>query len=184
MFDKITKFLFRRRTAFLPFATIAMLILAKPGVTGFVVGLALALIGESMRIWSAGHLVKSDVLTMTGPFQWVRNPLYVGSFVIACGYCSMTGGWIVWAIAVPMFLATHCSAVHWEEKFLLEKFGEPFAEYCRRVPRWIPRPPARDIRSDVPFSFERMKLNSEQKTIFGTLLVVAVFAVRLWFAQR
>lgn len=179
MTDSITKFLFRRRTAFLPFAALGMIIWGHPRVCGFLVGLGLIVLGESIRVWASGHLAKMKELTVSGPFGWVRNPLYIGSFLIACGYSAMTGGWVVWAIVMPMFIAAHASAVRWEEKRLLGLYGEDYISYCRTVPRWIPRRPASGGGMVGRFSPERVRVNRESKTIIGTALVVIAFAARL-----
>lgn len=138
-------------------------------------------LGQAIRIWSAGHLVKSEVLTVSGPFSRVRNPLYIGSMFITWGYCTMTGGWLVWAIVVPLFFAFHGAAVIWEERFLIEQFGDDFKSYCKRVPRIIPSLYARVASDGRRFSLSQARLNKEDKTIIGTLLITLAFALKMVF---
>jgi len=128
--------------------------------------------------------VKSEELTVTGPFAWVRNPLYVGSAMIASGYAAMTGGWVVWVIVVPAFFAVHGSAVMWEERFLRSRFGDAFEDYCRRVPRWIPRLPERSDRTGGRISWQRLRSNDEHVQSLGTLLVALLFGLKLFLALR
>lgn len=158
-----------------------MVAVGDPDLVTMLWGVVAVLVGEAIRLWSASHLVKASKLTISGPFRWVRNPLYVGSFVIACGYCIMTGGWLVWAIVMALFGATHFCAVRCEERALLSAFGSEFADYCARVPRWIPRPPARNIGVAARGSWERVRLNRELRSVSGTVLMVLIFAAKLWF---
>lgn len=155
-----------------------MLIFARPELHGYLVGLVLVAIGQAIRLWSSGHLVKSEELITSGPFRWVRNPLYVGSFIVALGYCAMTGGWLVWALVVPLFVVTHSSAVFWEERLLRELYGESFTVYCSRVPRWFPRIP-KGFGPGKPFSWTQAKNNTEFRTMLGTVLVAAAFGLKL-----
>jgi protein-S-isoprenylcysteine O-methyltransferase Ste14 len=149
---------------------------------GFWIGIIFVVLGQAIRMWAAGHLVKCDDLTTSGPFGWVRNPLYVGSFLIACGYCTISGGWIVWAVAIPLFALTHGSAVTWEEKYMLQTYGDAFAGYCKSVPRWMPRPPRRR-EPGKRFSWPQMVINAELKSLIVTAVVVAIFAARLYFGK-
>jgi protein-S-isoprenylcysteine O-methyltransferase Ste14 len=175
----LTAFLARRRTFFLTAAVLVMIALARPGTLGYLVGLALVALGQAARFWAAGYIVKTEELTVAGPFGWVRNPLYVGSLFIACGYCCMTGGWVVWAVVVPLFFIVHGSAVMWEERFLSSRYGEVFGAYCRSVPRWIPRPPRRAAAGGERFSLVRLKANREHVRCLPTMAVVIVFALKL-----
>ncbi|MEN6521674.1 MAG: isoprenylcysteine carboxylmethyltransferase family protein [Armatimonadota bacterium] len=156
-----------------------MLLFGKPVFSTFLAGLVLVVFGEAIRIWSAGHLIKSEVLTVSGPFSYVRNPLYIGSFFITCGYCTMTAGWLVWAIVMPLFFAFHGAAVIWEERFLVEQFGDDFKLYCERVPRIIPSIKANVEAEGHRFSIKQANLNKEGKTIIGTLIIVIAFVVKM-----
>lgn len=156
-----------------------MFVFGKPVLSTLLAGFVLVVFGEAIRVWSAGHLVKSEVLTVSGPFAHVRNPLYIGSFFITCGYSTMTGGWLVWAIVIPLFFAFHGAAVIWEERFLIEQFGDDFKVYCKRVPRIIPSLSARITSDTHKFSFKQAKLNKEVKTIMGTVVIVIAFAIKM-----
>ncbi|HOM73218.1 MAG TPA: isoprenylcysteine carboxylmethyltransferase family protein [Armatimonadota bacterium] len=162
-------------------APVIMVLLGTPTARGFVSGAVLVVLGQLIRIWAAGHLVKSRVLTVSGPFRWVRNPLYIGTFFITCGYCSMTGSWLAWVIFIPVFILLHWCAVIWEERFLLIQFGEAFERYCREVPGIIPRGPRNVAGKMHQFSFEQVLINKEHKAILGVIITVAAFAVKLAF---
>ena len=66
---------------------IAYLVFARPTAGGLWLGLPVAFAGLLVRAWAAGHIVKNEQLTMTGPYAHTRNPLYFGSFLLAVGFC-------------------------------------------------------------------------------------------------
>jgi len=109
----------------------------------FTVGPALFMAGLAIRLWAQLHLryrlnVKTT-LTVTGPYHYVRNPIYIGNTVLLVGACWMSE--ILWFI--PLLVA-NCALVYglvvrYEEKHLLRKYGEPYLAYLRRTPRWFPR---------------------------------------------
>src|SRR5207248_4105347 len=126
------------RTFFLLLGAVAMLIWARPRPVPFACGALLALAGEALRIWAAGTIHKSRKVTVTGPYAWVRHPLYVGSFLIMAGYALMCGRWEALVVGLPIFVLFHGAAVVVEEKMLLVLFGKDYADFSRRVPRLIP----------------------------------------------
>ena len=75
----------RRRVALGFVAAVAALIVARPTWTSWTLGLAVACAGEGIRVWAAGHIEKGREVTTSGPYRWMRHPLYVGSSVMALG---------------------------------------------------------------------------------------------------
>lgn len=82
---------------------------------------------------------KNYELVQHGPFSIVRNPLYVCSFLGVIGVGLVTGMLTFTIVLVAVFMLYYPHVVAREEAFLDEKFGEEYRDYCRRVPRWIPR---------------------------------------------
>lgn len=128
-----------------------------------------------MRIWSSGYLTKMSNLITAGPFALCRNPLYIGSFLACVGYLVMCNNWIAWVLTVPLFWAFHGGAVAYEEKLLVEKFGDPFREYCARVPRLLPR--VTSVAGEGKFSFGQVLHNREYNGLMGTLVIILLFAL-------
>ena len=169
--------LHRRRPLFLLVAPVLMLIFGRPAYQEYIIGVVLVVIGQAIRIWSAGHISKFQELTTSGPFAYVRNPLYLGSFAMFMGYSLMTQVIWVWAPILIVFIVTHWGAVLWEEHYLSARFGEMFEHYRKRVPRLIPRlKPAFPVGG---FSLTRAWINREQVSALGTIGVVAIFALKL-----
>ena len=78
-------FLARRRVALGFLSAVAAIVLATPTTRSLAVGFLIALAGEAVRIWAAGHLEKSREVTRSGPYRWTRHPLYLGSSLLAVG---------------------------------------------------------------------------------------------------
>lgn len=141
----------------------------------FWVGLPLVVLGEAIRVWSSGYLTKLTGLATAGPFAICRNPLYMGSFLICLGYLVMCRRLGVLIVGIILFWILHGAAVIYEERLLREKFGEGFEEYCRNVPRFLPR-----LRKPVGqgrFSFDQVMVNDEHRGAASAALLLAAYGV-------
>ena len=113
------------------------------------IGVVLIVLGEAIRlagVAAAGTVTRRrsrDVqrLVTYGVFRWVRNPLYVGNFLIWMGFVVISG--VLWflPIAVALFALEYTLIVAYEEGVLESIFGVEYLDYKRTTPRWIPRPP-------------------------------------------
>jgi protein-S-isoprenylcysteine O-methyltransferase Ste14 len=112
------------RQAPVPAAVLSSLLLVLPGLW--------------LRGYAAGYVKKNRELTQTGPYANVRNPLYLGSILIAAGFALSLLSWIVAFVLAVMFLLIYVPVIASEERFLRATFSD-FDDYCRRVPRLIPR---------------------------------------------
>lgn len=107
--------------------------------------LVLVLPGLWLRGYAAGYVKKNRELTQTGPYAHVRNPLYVGSILIAAGFAVALLSWVVGVALAAMFALIYVPVIASEERFLRATFTE-FDDYCRRVPRLFPRlTPAKSV---------------------------------------
>jgi protein-S-isoprenylcysteine O-methyltransferase Ste14 len=122
--------------------------------TGFVSFLAIPLwlIGSLIVFWSfwsftfrgrgtPNPLDPPKELVATGPYRYVRNPIYVGVVLIFLGHFLRFGYWALLLYAVFSFIGVHAFIVFYEEPTLKRKFGAAYEEYLKRVPRWIPKLP-------------------------------------------
>jgi protein-S-isoprenylcysteine O-methyltransferase Ste14 len=89
-------------------------------------------------IWDAPRRVVT-----VGPYGWVRNPIYIGAFLIVVGEASLFLSLPLLVYAVALALGFHLLVIAYEEPNLSGRFGEAYERYRRTVPRWIPRPPRR-----------------------------------------
>lgn len=155
----------------------AYIYLARPTWVSLAVGAVVALIGVSIRAAASGHVKKNTELTRTGPYAYVRNPLYAGSIVIAAGFAiAAMSTWIVVILAL-MFVLIYVPVIRSEEAFLRGTFGD-FDEYCRNVPRLVPRF-TRAYTGSGSFSRELYMQHREYNALVGTMAMLAALIVKL-----
>jgi protein-S-isoprenylcysteine O-methyltransferase Ste14 len=153
-------------------AGILVLWLAHPTWRVLAVGTVVALAGESIRVWAAGHLEKSREVTRSGPYRWFRHPLYVGSALMGIGVAIAANSPIA-AAAIALYLTvTMTAAIRTEEAFLRERFGPEYDDYCRGA---CPAP-------DRPFSLARVLRNREYRAVLGMGAVFAILALKVFLA--
>lgn len=154
---------------------------AHPSVGSLLAGLPLAVTGLVLRGWAAGHLRKNQKLTTSGPYAWVRNPLYVGT-LLAAGGCLIAAAQPVLAwVTLVAFLLIYTPVVEQEEQHLRKLFPE-YEEYARRVPQFVPRLP--HDRSEQVFSYAIYQQNKEYKALWGLLWAYAFLIVKAYIAGR
>jgi protein-S-isoprenylcysteine O-methyltransferase Ste14 len=140
--------------------------LAHPTRASLVAGGAVALVGEAIRLWAAGHLEKGREVTSSGPYAFTRHPLYLGSTVIGIGLGYASASVVVAVMVVAYLAITLTAAVRTEEAHLTDKFGAAYPEYRAGRTDGAPR----------RFSPARAMRNREYRAVLGLLLVLAVFA--------
>ena len=141
-----------------------------------VAGGLLVLSGLALRSWSVGILRKDAELTMTGPYRLIRNPLYVGSFLMMFGFCA----WIddsrnFWLILGPMLLI-YFVKVRQEERLLATLFPAQWAGYARSTPRFIPRFARLSLKAD--WRAAQWMRSREYQALGATL--IALIAIKIW----
>ena len=116
----------RRRVPLGFCVAVAALIFAQPTWETWSTGLTVALAGEVIRIWAAGHLEKGREVTQSGPYRWTRHPLYVGSSVVALGVIIAARSPLVTIVTLLYMVATLTAAIRTEEAFLRRAFGTAY----------------------------------------------------------
>src|SRR5206468_12089219 len=122
----------RRRVSLGFLFGVVVLWLAQPTAATLAAGVPIAVAGEAIRIWAAGHLNKSREVTASGPYRWFAHPLYVGSSVIGAGLAIACASLVVFAIVAIYLGVTLPVAVRNEEAFLRRNFGDQYDRYRRR----------------------------------------------------
>jgi protein-S-isoprenylcysteine O-methyltransferase Ste14 len=144
------------------------IVLARPSQTSLLWGMLVAVAGEAVRVWAAGHLEKGREVTRSGPYRFSRHPLYVGSTVMACGITlAAASPWVAMVTAVYL-AATMTAAIRTEEAFLRRQFGEEYDDYCH----------GRATSADRPFSWARAWRNREWRAIVGLGVAAALLAAK------
>jgi protein-S-isoprenylcysteine O-methyltransferase Ste14 len=164
--------------------TIAVLWFARPMPRSVLSGALIGLIGLLLRADAAGYLHKQEVLTVTGPYAYTRNPLYLGSAILALGVGIATRSWVSLSILFVYFALFYSIVMRREEKELHLRHGAAFEEYARAVPLFIPRFTSAKLTgaSAGSFSFTQYKKNHEWQAAVGFLLLLAVLLV-IWYIR-
>jgi protein-S-isoprenylcysteine O-methyltransferase Ste14 len=115
----------------------AFLWLAAPTWGSLVYGLLISLLGLALRAWAAGHLEKNRTLAKSGPYAYLRNPLYVGTLTVAAGFALASRRWELGLLFAAVFLLIYLPVVELEEQHLRSLFPE-YANYAERVPPFFP----------------------------------------------
>jgi protein-S-isoprenylcysteine O-methyltransferase Ste14 len=163
--------------------------LACPALGSLLSGGAVAAVGLGIRAMASGYVRKNEDLATAGPYGYTRNPLYLGSIVMAAGFALSARSWVVVAVLSLMFLAIYLPVIRGEEAFLRARFPD-FAEYERRVPRLLPRMGALFAASHPrrgAFSRELYLQHREYNALAGALAIMVLLVVKLtakwaWFS--
>jgi protein-S-isoprenylcysteine O-methyltransferase Ste14 len=155
----------------------AFLWLSTPTWTSLAVGLPISVMGLALRAWAAGHLEKNRSLAESGPYAYVRNPLYIGTLVVASGFVIASRQWVLAILFAAVFLLIYLPVVELEEQHLRSLFPE-YADYAKRVPRLWPQLTG---KSSKPFRSAIYMRNQEYQALAGFLVGVAVL---IWLAAR
>lgn len=175
----------RRIRVPLGFAFAALFLwLARPTWWSMLSSLPLVLMGLWLRGYAAGYVRKNAELTVTGPYAYTRNPLYLGSLAIALGFAAASGRWAVPIVLAVLFLTIYIPTILSEEAFLRREFPG-FEAYAAKVPRLLPRLSAASLGGSLgKFSIERYRHHREYNSAMGAAAIYAALMARLWFLSR
>jgi protein-S-isoprenylcysteine O-methyltransferase Ste14 len=166
-------------------------LLAKPTPHSIVYGGVLAAFGLLVRGIASGHLRKDRELAVTGPYACTRNPLYLGSALLAAGFVVAGHSWVAGVLVAAYFGIFYYAVMRNEEEDLRARFGAAFAEYAARVPLFFPRAPKEPVaptdsvpESNANFSLAQYSHNREYKALIGTAVGLGIMWVRMLLCAR
>ena len=165
------------------FIGIVFLFLLHPSRRSLWIGGAVTLGGALIRIWAAGHIEKGRVLACCGPYARTRNPLYLGSFLMALGVLLSGQGYWLLLPFVFFFMAVYYPVMKAEEQELLQGHGQAFLDYSQSVPLFFP--------SFIPnssttsgFLWARVIRNREHRNLAGLLIAELFLILRCLFPMK
>lgn len=162
---------------------LVFLVLARPTPMSLVIGGGVALLGLALRAWASGHVRKNDILAVSGPYAYTRNPLYLGSFIIGLGFTVAAGRWILGVVFAVFFLCIYVPVMRIESKTLAQLFGESYAKYSGAVPLFLPRPyPYRTIEA-TKFDGSLYLRYREYQALLGLLLAWILLALKSFYLK-
>ena len=159
----------------------AYLVFARATPLTLAVGCTIALVGVLTRAWAAGHIIKKKRLATGGPYAYTRNPLYLGSFLIAAGF-AVAAHWSLLLLVTAFFALVYAPTMQREKEKIRTLFPGTFPDYERNVPAFLPRPtPWRSTHPEEEsrFSLRLYMQHGEWRTALGFLAVMLWLLVRM-----
>jgi protein-S-isoprenylcysteine O-methyltransferase Ste14 len=161
----------------------AYLWFARPTWASVLAGFAIALAGIAVRALASGHIQKNAALAMTGPYAYTRNPLYLGSIIIAAGFIVAARNIWIGAAAVAMFAFIYLPVIAAEEKYLRSAFPG-YDRYASEVPRLFPRltpyHPGVDAEDGAgTFSAALYMRHREYNAALGSVLMLGALVLKM-----
>ncbi|WP_337864911.1 isoprenylcysteine carboxylmethyltransferase family protein [Ignavibacterium sp.] len=189
---KLAELFFRYRSYTpIPFL-ILMIIFENASVNSLIIGFIIAIIGEAIRLWGVSWAgsetrttgkVGGTYLIISGPFAYVRNPLYVGNILIYLGLGIMSFALFPYLqiIALLFFIFQYYLIVKAEEEYLFNTFGGQYNIYFNNVPRFLPRLTAyRDESVEQPSFKIKEGLKSERRTLQALIVVSLLILIKFY----
>lgn len=194
MADLAAKIFKYRSYSPIPFLII-MILYRNPNIWSIILGLAIAIFGELIRIWAVSWAgsetrttgsVGGTFLVISGPFAYLRNPLYLGNILIYTGLGIMSFALFPFLqiVGLLFFIIQYRIIIIEEENYLAITYGKDYEDYCRNVPRFLPRlTPYKNNRITQPDFSWNDGLKSEKRSLqaFG---FVSLTLILLWLIQR
>jgi protein-S-isoprenylcysteine O-methyltransferase Ste14 len=184
--------LFRYRSI-LPVPLALVLILVRKAEARFawtvVIGVMLVCLGQALRLWAVRHIgtisrtrtTRYGPLMTAGPYAIVRNPLYVGNWLLWTGFAFWSR--LLWMVPIAwvIFFAQYRAIAAWEAAFIRSKYPGAYDEYARQVRAWMPRwPPRAALAPVTPLHPWREVLFSERGTLIAVVLMAVLLSVKIW----
>jgi len=172
----------------IPFLVV-MILIARPTVVSFILGIVLVILGELTRLWGVSYAgsetrttgtVGATYLVTSGPFSHVRNPLYLGNMIMYFGFGIISNSLVLALIGLLYFLFQYSLIVSLEEESLFKKFLDEYIEYYSEVPRFIPR--IKKYKSEASHQIEidwKKGIKSEKRTLQAIFLVIILLGI-IW----
>ena len=140
--------------------------LSRPTAGSLEIGMPVALLGLALRAWAAGCLAKNQQLSTGGPYAYTRNPLYLGTLIVAVGLVIASCNWILAALFATVFLFVYLPVIQLEEQHLHALFPD-YAAYAHHVPVLLPRWTPGPQKNPHPFRWALYLKNKEYQAGIG-----------------
>lgn len=156
--------------------------LARPAASFLAMSLLLVIPGVWLRGYASGYVKKNAEITMTGPYAYTRNPLYLGSMLIAFGFALAARSLWIAIVLAALFAVIYVPVIRSEEAFLRSKFAG-YDAYAEQVPRLIPRlrPGIAIDSEDGGFSGALYRKHREYNALIGASAIYAALILKLCF---
>jgi protein-S-isoprenylcysteine O-methyltransferase Ste14 len=156
--------------------------LAHPSLMSIFAGTLIIIPGLVVRALASGHVKKNEELATSGPYAHTRNPLYLGSLILAFGFVLAARSWWIAGVLLTMFFAIYLPVIYGEESFLRRRFPN-YEAYEDKVPRLLPKISAPN-RGDVKFSWDLYRKHREYNALIGAIAMIAFLLVKMYWRSK
>ena len=147
-------------------------------------GAAVSIFGEAIQCWASSQIHKEQKLTVSGPYSYVRNPMYIGRFFVFFGLFIMTKNpYLILAYLVLFFVYAQIR-VKREEKKLITIFGEDYKHYCNEIHRWLPSFKAYSKATQQKSSYAQLSVNHENINAMVVIGALVLIYLRIYFQDE
>ena len=195
-FTAVGRFFFRYRNYLAPVGVLLVLVASPPRQFLWseqadrvwdVLGLLVALVGQTVRMLTIGlayikrggrdRQLEAKRLVCEGVYAQTRNPMYVGNFLLLTGLAMIYNSVLGYLVALPVYVGAILAIIGSEEDFLRGKFGAEYDDYCRRVPRFVPRFQGfGQTLATMPFDWRQVIAKEYGTTFAWTSVALALLA--------
>ena len=149
----------------------------EPSRWSFWLGMPWVVAGTALRMWAAGIIFKNEVLATSGPYGYVRHPLYVGNILVLLGFALAAAVWWALPLLCAFLLFYYPTAIEYEDRKLQRLFGEQWSDWSVEVRALMPRGRPLQSGEPAPWSFRQSLRRNGEPVV---LLYVAACAVWLY----
>jgi protein-S-isoprenylcysteine O-methyltransferase Ste14 len=150
---------------------------SQPDPHSLAVGIPISIVGLWIRAWAAGHLAKNQNLATAGPYAFTRNPLYIGTLLVAVGLVAASRSAGLALLFGAVFLLIYLPVIELEEQHLRKIFPD-YAAYAERVHRLLPTWPSG--QGEKRFDFRLYLRNQEYQALAGFLVGTLFLVWKAW----
>lgn len=152
---------------------------AHPAPFSLLASIPVVAAGVALRAYASGYVKKNAELATGGPYAYTRNPLYLGSLVLALGLLLAAKSWLLLACFLILFTVIYAPTIASEEAWLSQNFTG-FAAYRKAVPRLLPRLTAAKLGGHGAFSSALYRKHREYNAIMGAAAIYAALVLKFW----
>jgi protein-S-isoprenylcysteine O-methyltransferase Ste14 len=158
-------------------AAITALILSRPSIKFILLGFLISLLGLFLRAWACGHIQKEKKLTMSGPYEYTRNPLYLGNLIIGIGISVGSHSWWVFGIFCLYFLMFYPVIINIEKKKMERLFPSQYKKF-KQVPLFLPAVKAKLPLENKNFKWILYSNNKEYRALLGVIIFWTILILK------
>jgi len=176
--SQLKKIIYKWRVRAGSLAALAALLLARPSFESIFLGFLISICGLLIRTWACGHIRKEENLSMSGPYRYTRNPLYLGNLIIGVGISAGSLSWWVFGLFCFYFLVFYPVITDIEKRKMEKLFPEQYNKF-KQVPLFIPSLKPKLEIDKKKFKWSLFLHNREYRALIGVILFWVSMTIKI-----